>query len=203
MMILYKNQVVDQDTSVQDSTCLGFIRDSGQLQGWPLVKKELSASQSLRSVSTHVLYVTGGKRGCGRNGQAETDGEKPGGNQRWFLRPLFRLRKRTRAQLPTSMPQTEAKQKLCFFFLRRGICGCRRCLVSCPFFFLRKKMLRVVFNLLSVDTIFNKQTFLREKKVSTPLLRNLQLAEHSLFFPYHLSTRHLYQLRISRNTEIH
>ena len=82
MKILYKNQVVDQDTSVfvQDGTCLGFIMESRELRGWPLVKKELLASQSLASASTHVPYVMGGKRGCGRNREAETDGEKPGGN---------------------------------------------------------------------------------------------------------------------------
>ena len=80
-MILCKNQVVDQDTSVfvRDGTCLGFIKESCKLRGWPLVKTELSASQSLASASTHVPYVTGGKRGCGRNWEAETDGEKPGG----------------------------------------------------------------------------------------------------------------------------
>lgn len=112
-------------------------------------EKELAASQSLASASTHVLYVTGGKQGCERNGEAETDGEKPGGNQCWFLPPLFRLRKRTRAQLPTSMPWTEAERYIClFFFFFKGdvFVGAGggedthvlRCSVSCPFF-LKKK----------------------------------------------------------------
>lgn len=37
-------------------------------------------------------------------------------------------------------------------------------------FFLRKRMLRVIFNLLGIDTILNKQSFLREEKVSVSLL---------------------------------
>lgn len=43
-------------------------------------QKELSSeSQILASASTHVLYITWGKQGCGRNGEAETDGGKPKG----------------------------------------------------------------------------------------------------------------------------
>lgn len=89
MMILYKNQVVDRDTSVQDSTCFGFIRDSCELRGWPLVKKKLSASQSLTSVSTHVLYVTGGKPGCGRNGQQRQMVKSPEGTSAGFSVPYL------------------------------------------------------------------------------------------------------------------
>lgn len=73
--ILYKNQVVAQDRSVfvQDGTCFGFIEESCKLWGWPLVKKELSASQS--GVCIHTCSV--------RHRRQTRLREKQGGRDRW------------------------------------------------------------------------------------------------------------------------
>lgn len=75
MKILCKNQVVDQDMSVfvQDGMCLGFIKESCKLRGWPLVKKELPASQSLASASRRSV----------RHGRQTRLWEKWGGRDRW------------------------------------------------------------------------------------------------------------------------
>lgn len=71
MEILYKNQVVAQDRSVfvRGGTCFGFIEELCKLRGWPPVRKEISASQSLASASTHVLYVTEANKAVGERGR--------------------------------------------------------------------------------------------------------------------------------------
>lgn len=105
----------------------------------PGQKRDLSKSES--GICIHTCSVRhGGKQGCRRKGEAEADGKKPEGNQCWLVSPPFRLRKRTRAQLPTSMPWAAARQQiwvvscLVWVFLRRCMEFCC-CSVSCPFSF--------------------------------------------------------------------
>lgn len=82
----YFIEVVEQDASVfvQGGTCLGFIKESCKLPGWPLVKRELSTSQSLASASTHVLYVT---EAAGETGRQRQMAKSPEGISTGFSLP--------------------------------------------------------------------------------------------------------------------
>lgn len=74
--ILYKNQVVDQDTSVfvQGGTCLGFLKESRELRGWPPVKKRV-LGESESGICIHTCSR--------RHGRQTRLWEKRGGRDRW------------------------------------------------------------------------------------------------------------------------